>query len=38
VQQNQLIAQSNQQGQQDRAQIMPTIQSLLNSQGYTPQQ
>jgi hypothetical protein len=36
--QNQLIAQSNQQGQQDRAQIMPTIQSLLNSQGYTPQQ
>jgi len=36
--QNQLISQSNQQGQQDRAQIMPTIQSLLNSQGYTPQQ
>jgi hypothetical protein len=38
AQQNQLIAQANQQGQQDRAQIMPTIQSLLNSQGYTPQQ
>jgi hypothetical protein len=36
--QNQLIAQSNQQGQQDRAQFMPTITSLLNSQGYTPQQ
>ena len=38
AQQNQLIAQSNQQGQQDRAAMMPTITSLLNSQGYTPQQ
>src|SRR5271170_3599367 len=36
--QNQLISQSNQQGQQDRAAMMPTITSLLNSQGYTPQQ
>jgi len=38
TQQNQLINQSNQQGQQDRSLMMPTIQSLLNSQGYTPQQ
>ena len=38
AQQNQLISQSNQQGQQDRSLIMPTIQSLLTSQGYTPQQ
>ncbi|MGH9738848.1 MAG: hypothetical protein ACRD4X_09705 [Candidatus Acidiferrales bacterium] len=38
AQQNQLISQSNQQGQQDRSQMMPTIQSLLTSQGYTPQQ
>jgi hypothetical protein len=36
--QNQLISQSNQQGQQDRSAMMPTITSLLNSQGYTPQQ
>jgi len=38
AQQNQLISQSNQQGQQDRSLLMPTISSLLNSQGYTPQQ
>jgi len=38
AQQNQLISQSNQQGQQDRSLMMPTISSLLNSQGYTPQQ
>ncbi len=38
AQQNQLISQSNQQGQQDRSLLMPTIQSLLNSQGFTPQQ
>jgi hypothetical protein len=38
AQQNQLISQSNQASQQDRAQMMPTITSLLNSQGYTPQQ
>ncbi|HEX4002321.1 MAG TPA: hypothetical protein VHX36_06705 [Candidatus Acidoferrales bacterium] len=38
AQQNQLISQTDQQGQQDRAQMMPTITSLLNSQGYTPQQ
>src|SRR6204780_475667 len=38
AQQNQLIAQSNQQGQQDPSAMMPTITSLLNSQGYTPQQ
>ena len=38
AQQNQLISQSNQQGRQDRSLLMPTIQSLLNSQGYTPQQ
>jgi hypothetical protein len=36
--QNQLISQSNQQGMQDRSLMMPTIQSLLSSQGYTPQQ
>lgn len=38
AQQNQLISQTNQQDQQDRAAMMPTITSLLNSQGYTPQQ
>ena len=38
AQQNQLISQSNQQSQQDRSAMMPTITSLLNSQGYTPQQ
>ena len=38
AQQNQLISQANQQDQSDRAQMMPTIQSLLSSQGYTPQQ
>ncbi|MGH9687734.1 MAG: hypothetical protein ACRD5K_11650 [Candidatus Acidiferrales bacterium] len=38
AQQNQLISQSKQQGQQDRSLVMPTIQSLLASQGYTPQQ
>lgn len=37
-QQNQLISQANQQGQQDRSLMMPTIQSLLTSTGYTPQQ
>jgi len=38
AQQNQLISQSNQQGGQDRSLLMPTIQNLLNSTGYTPQQ
>jgi len=38
AQQNQLISQSDQQSQQDRSAMMPTITSLLNSQGYTPQQ
>ena len=38
AQQNQLISQSNQNDQQDRSAMMPTITSLLNSQGYTPQQ
>jgi hypothetical protein len=38
AQQNQLISQSDQQGQQDRSLMMPTITSLLNSQGYTPRQ
>jgi hypothetical protein len=37
-QQNQLISQTNQSGQQDRSLLLPTIQGLLNSQGYTPQQ
>ncbi len=37
AQQNQLISQANQQGTQDRSLLMPTITSLLNSQGYTPQ-
>ena len=38
AQQNQLLSQSNQQGQQDRSLLLPSITSLLNSQGYTPQQ
>ncbi|MGB8675487.1 MAG: hypothetical protein WCD27_14135 [Candidatus Acidiferrales bacterium] len=37
-QQNQLISQANQQGSSDRSLMMPAIQSLLDSQGYTPQQ
>jgi hypothetical protein len=38
AQQDQLISQANQQSTSDRSQLMPTIQSLLNSQGYTPAQ
>jgi len=38
AQQNQLISQANQQGTQDRSLMMPTIQQLLTSQGFTPQQ
>jgi hypothetical protein len=36
AQQNQLISQSNQQDTQDRSLLLPTIQSLLTSPGYTP--
>jgi hypothetical protein len=36
AEQNQLISQSNQQGTQDRSLLLPTIQSLLTSPGYTP--
>lgn len=38
AQQNQLISQANQQGTQDRSLMMPTIQTLLNSPGFTPAQ
>lgn len=38
AQQNQLISQSDQQGQQDRSLMMPTINNLLTSPGFTPQQ
>ncbi len=38
AQQNQMISQENQSDTQDRSLLMPTIQSLLNSQGYTPKQ
>lgn len=38
AQQNQLISQANQQGTQDRSLLVPTIQGLLNSQGFTPQE
>jgi D-alanyl-D-alanine dipeptidase len=38
AQQNQLISQASQQGAQDRSLLMPTVQSLLSSEGYTPQQ
>jgi hypothetical protein len=38
AQQNQLISQANQQGTADRSLLMPTIQSLLASPGFTPQQ
>jgi hypothetical protein len=38
AQQNQLISQSNAAGQQDRSLMLPTIQGLLTSPGYTPQQ
>ena len=38
AQQNQLISQSDQNSQSHRSAMMPTITSLLNSQGYTPQQ
>jgi hypothetical protein len=37
-QQNQLISQADQTSGADRTMLMPTIQSLLNSQGFTPQQ
>jgi len=38
AQQNQLLSQSSQQGQQDRSLLLPAVATLLNSQGYTPQQ
>ena len=38
AQQNAQIGQESQSDAQDRSLLMPTIQSLLNSQGYTPQQ
>jgi hypothetical protein len=38
AQQNQMISQEGQSDAQDRSLLMPTFQSLLNSQGYTPQQ
>jgi hypothetical protein len=38
TQQNQLIAQSNQAGQQDRGLLVSTISGLLNSPGYSPQE
>ena len=38
AQQNQMTSQEGQSDAQDRSLLMPTIQSLLNSQGYTPQQ
>ena len=38
AQQNQAISKESQSDSQDRSLLMPTIQSLLNSQGYTPQQ
>ena len=34
--QNQLIQQANQQGMQDRSLMLPEIQDLLNSQGFSP--
>jgi hypothetical protein len=37
AQQNAQITKENQSDAQDRSLLMPTIQSLLNSQGYTPQ-
>lgn len=36
AQQNQLISQANQQGSQDRSLMLPAIQNLLNSPGYSP--
>ena len=36
AQQNQLISQANQQGSADRSLMLPTIQGLLASPGYTP--
>src|ERR1700723_3601523 len=37
-QQNQLISKADQSGAQDGWLMLPTIQSLLNSRGFTPQQ
>jgi hypothetical protein len=37
AQQNQMISQEGQSDAQDRSLLMSTIQSLLHSQGYTPQ-
>ena len=36
--QNQLISQTNQEGQQELGVLMPDIENLLNSPGYTPAQ
>jgi len=36
AQQNQLIGQANAEGRQDRALLLPNIEQLLNSPGYTP--
>ena len=36
--QNQLISQANQEGQSDRSLLLPDIENLLNSPGYTPAQ
>lgn len=38
AQQNNQISQESQSDAQDRSLLLPTIQGLLNSQGYTPQQ
>jgi hypothetical protein len=38
AQQNQLLSQINQQAQEDRNTLMPTVSSLLTSPGFSPQQ
>lgn len=38
AQQDQIISQSNQQGQQDRSSLVPAINSLLTSPGFSPEQ
>jgi hypothetical protein len=35
---NSQVSQENQSDAEDRSLLIPTIQTLLNSQGYTPQQ
>lgn len=38
AQQNQLVSQTNQQAQQDRSALLPAVENLLSTPGFSPQQ